>query len=467
MEEIKINLLEPQGIQKRPKRKIWFYIFLFFALVAILGAFNFTSSVMSLNKMSFSATGEHPSFFTQLKNLILSPDRQLKGEKEDRINILLLGIGGENHDGPYLSDTIILLSLQPSTKQIALLSIPRDLLVYVPGYGYGKINVANATGEAEKKGTGPVLAGEVVNKITGQPVNYYVRVDFQAFKELVNAVGGINLYVDKSFTDTQYPTYDYKIQTISFEKGWQEMDGERALEFSRSRHGNNGEGSDFARSRRQQKILLSLKDKIFSASTFLNPGRLEGIMGSLSKHVQTNIEPWEIMRFYKLTQKLDYENMINRVIEEGPNKPLLATFYNGANVLVPKNDNFDEIQRLAKNIFVFDATKLEETPATPAKTHPGPKIEIQNGTWILGLAAKTKVELEEKGYLIDDVGNAKSRSYATTTIYDLSARQYPNEIEKLKNELKAEIIKQPSSDLISTSTPNPDILIIIGSDRKL
>jgi len=467
MEEIKINLLEPQGIQEKPKRKIWFYIFLFFALLLIFWGVNFASSVISLNKISYNTTGDHPSFFTQLKNLIISPDRQLGGETEDRINILLLGVGGENHDGPYLSDTIILLSIQPSTKQIALLSIPRDLLVFIPDYGYGKINLANALGEAKQKGSGPFLAKEVIGQTINQPIHYYVRVDFQAFKEIVDAVGGINLYVDKTFTDTQYPTYDYKIQTISFDKGWQEMDGERALEFSRSRHGNNGEGSDFARSRRQQKILLSLKDKIFSASTFLNPGRLENIMNSLSRHVQTNIKPWEIMRFYKLAQKLDYENMINRVIEEGPNKPLLGTFYNGASVLVPRNDNFDEIQRLARNIFAFEASQIEPAPITPTKKHKGPRIEVRNGTWILGLAAKTKVELEEKGFLIDEVGNANIRGYATTTIYDLSSRQYTTEIEKLKNELKAEIIKQPPVDLISTSTPNPDILIIVGSDRKL
>ncbi len=461
MKQIKINLLDPQV---KPKRKIWPYIFLFFAVLLILGVTNYASSIASLNKISHNSSGKKPSFFTQLRNLILSPDKQLQGEADDRINILLLGIGGEGHDGPYLSDTILLLSIQPSTHQVASISIPRDLLVDIPGYGFGKINAADAVGESKQAGSGPILASQIIGKVINQPIQYYVRADFQAFKELVDEVGGVKIYVDKTFSDYQFPTYDYKYQTVSFEKGWQDMDGERALQFSRSRHGNNGEGSDFARSRRQQKLLLALKDKIFSADTFFNPGRLENIAGSLSNHIQTNIEPWEMLKFMKIAQKLDYENMINKVIDVGTNSPLLETFYNGASVLVTRDDSFDEVQHIVQNIFSATPEPAIPPPTEKTVSKNQPSIIVQNGTWILGLAAKTKVALEEKGYLINDVGNASLRNYPKTTIYDLSLGRYTSQVEKLKNYLQAEILKQLPPELMTSSTP--DILIIVGEDKN-
>jgi len=461
MEEIKTNLLQPQI---KPKRKIWPFIFLFFVILIILGITNVTASVLSLSKISYKPGENKPSFFTQLKNLVISPDKTIKGEKDNRINILLLGIGGEGHDGAYLSDTIILLSIQPSTNQIAAVSIPRDLLVDIPGYGYSKINAANAIGEKKEKGNGPILASTVIGKIINQPIQYYIRADFKAFQELVDEVGKINIYVDKSFTDYQFPTEDYKYQTVTFEKGWQEMTGKKALEYSRSRHGNNGEGSDFARSRRQQKVILALKDEVLSAYTIFNPGKINSILNSLSNHIQTNIEPWEMINLMKLAPKLDYENMINKVIDAGPNGSLLETSYNGASVLVTKNDSFDEIQHLISSIFsTTPSAKDIIIPPKPANKNQ-PKIEVQNGTWILGLAATAKADLESKGYIISTIGNAKTRGLTKTTIYDMTNSRYKDQIEKLKNDLQADLIKQPPQYLISSSTA--DIIIIIGEDKK-
>lgn len=461
MEEIKTNLLQPQI---KPKRKIWLYIFLFFVILLILGIANVASSMISLSKISYAPGTPKTSFFTQLKNLIISPDKTVKGESDDRVNILLLGVGGEGHDGAYLSDTIILLSIQPSTHKIASIAIPRDLLVDIPGYGYGKINAADAIGEVKEKGTGPILASQVIGKIINQPIQYYVRGDFQAFKELVDDVGKITVYVDKPFTDYQFPTYDFKYQTVSFVKGWQDMNGEKALAYSRSRHGNNGEGSDFARSRRQQKVILALKDQILSASTIFNPGKFDSIIGSLSNHIQTNIQPWELMNLMKLAPKLDYENMINRVIDAGPDAPLLETSYNGASVLVTRNDSFDEIQHIVANIFSSIPLPKDITTSPKAAVKNQPKIEVQNGTWILGLAATAKAELESKGYVIATIGNAKTRGLTKTTIYDMTNSRYNTQIEKLKSDLQADLIKRPPADLISSSTA--DIVIIIGEDKK-
>ena len=218
---------------------------------------------------------EHPGkalkLISQVRNFILSSDRNIKGQADDRINILLLGIGGEGHDGAYLTDTIILASIKPSTKQLSLISIPRDLIVPIPGgYGYRKINSADSYGEIQQKGNGAEFAKQVVEQVFNISIHYYARIDFKAFKEIVDRVGGVEVYVDNTFTDNTFPTEDYLYRTISFKKGQQTLDGQNALDFARSRHGNNNEGSDFARARRQQKIILALKDKLFSVNTIFN-----------------------------------------------------------------------------------------------------------------------------------------------------------------------------------------------------
>ncbi|HBV57853.1 MAG TPA: hypothetical protein DEB73_01110 [Candidatus Magasanikbacteria bacterium] len=463
MPEININLLEPQQTEQK-KRRYWLWVGLaiFFLIVAtVISALLFGGEPSDANQPN----PEKPGILRQIKNLILSSDRKLKGEKDDRINTLLLGMGGAGHDGAWLTDTIILISLKPSTNKIALLSIPRDLLTEIPGYGFRRINEANAMGELQSHGQGAELAKKVVENVIGLPIHYTVRVDFEGFIKVIDELGGVDVYVDRTFIDTQFPAPNYKFQTISFEKGWKKMDGQTALDYARSRHGNNGEGNDFARGRRQQKILAALKEKAFSFSTFFNLGHLQNIFENLNAHLQTDLELWEISRFYKMAKNLDYENMISRVLSAGTDQdPLVETNYNGAAVLAPRAGNYDEIKRLANNLFDISLIKtpqdtIAKTPAVPA----GPRIQIQNGTWFLGLAALAKTDLEQKGIVIDSVANAKQRNYEKTIIYDFSQGKYAAATDKLSEELNAKISSDAPTDL--SDEPLPDILIIIGKDK--
>ncbi len=461
------NLLQPKNQPPAPGSRFWHYAVMTAAILIILGSAGYCSSVLfgqTPSSTPAAETYQKPGLFTQLKNLILSSDRELKGQTEDRVNILLLGIGGEGHDGPYLTDTIILASVKPSTKQVALLSIPRDLLMLIPGYGYRKINNADAFGESKMQGYGPTFASEVISQTLDIPIHYYIRADFQAFQDIVDRLGGVRVYVDKTFTDYSFPTADYKVRTISFEQGWQTMDGETALNFARSRHGTNGESSDFARSHRQQKILLAVKNKV-SSSFFFSVGKIQDILSSLDKHINTNMEWWEVVALYKLTKNLDYENMINRVLEDGPGKPLIQSRYGAAEVLEPRNDNYDEIKLIAHNIFSEESsapTAPEPAAATKGRSLQ-PIIEIQNGTWILGLAAKTKVELEGKGVKITDIGNAQARDYSKTTVYDMSNGRFKKTLYQIRDLIGAEILVSPASPLTSSTA---DILIIVGLDKN-
>lgn len=454
MNEININLLEAEQ-NKSKKRRMFFWIL---AIIFVLGLAMVFS--VSLFGSSSAAPPGKPSFLRQLKNLILSSDRRLKGEAENRINILLLGMGGQGHEGAYLTDTIILGSINPSEKKIALLSIPRDLLVNIPGYGFRRINEANAFGELQAAGSGSQLTKQTVEEVTGLPIHYYIRIDFEGFKKMIDEVGSIDVYVERAFTDTKFPTEDFKYRTVSFEKGWQKMDGQTVLDFVRSRHGSNGESTDFARARRQQKILAALKEEIFSFSTLLNPGRLQNLFEDLQNHLQTNLELWEINRFYKLAKNLDYENMLSRVLGTGEGEPLIESQYGSASVLLPRAGNFEEIQRLAQNLFFISPSASKPLPPAFSSL---PKIQLQNGTWFLGLAAQAKVLLEEKKILIETVGNAKTRNYEKTLIYDYSNGKFPETAQKLKDELQAPIETNPPPDLLEAPI---DFLIILGKDQQ-
>lgn len=323
---------------------------IFLIVAATLGGFIFTSSA------GFSPG----TIIAKLRSLTAARDKMLQGEENERINVLLLGMGGAGHDGATLTDTIIFASVRPprdksfrsdaQVGKVGLLSIPRDLQVVIPKIGYGRINAVNAYAERDNPGGGASASAEVVSKVLGQPIHYYLRVDFQAFKEIIDTVGGIEVEVERTFVDTQYPDENFGYRTVSFEKGRQRMSGTRALEFVRSRHGSNGEGNDFARSRRQQKVLLALKERLISFDVLLRPQRIKSIVESLSAHIQTNIVFWEGVRFVKLLKNIDDSAVTSHVLDDGPQGILQARQSNGAFVLEPKDGTWTAVREIAAQL---------------------------------------------------------------------------------------------------------------------
>lgn len=412
-----------------------------------------------------SVGGSFPSlsFFSTLRHLIGAEDRGLRGEDRDRVNVLLMGIGGDGHEGPELTDTILLASYQPSTGKVGLLSIPRDMAVAIPGYGERKINAANAYGEAKEEGSGPALASAVVEQTFGQPVDYYVRVDFDGFAKLVDILGGLDLYVDRSFVDASYPVlgkekancgsvestnpadgtsvaqpvYGCRYESLSFREGWNHMDGATALKYVRSRHGTNGEASDFARSRRQQKIILAVKDKVLSVGTLLNPGRLNELRTALQKNIATNFETWELIRLAGVFKGFDTAKLSTRVLDASDHSPLYATSLNGAYVLLPKNDDWRPIRDAAERIFDAPA----EVAVAPKPKPAFPHVEIQNGTTITGLALNISRQLSGQGYDVVKISNAAQRGYDHTVIYDLTDGKGSETLTQLQEYFKADIAR--------------------------
>lgn len=401
----------------------------------------------------------------RLSHFVFSKDVVLEGEKNDRINILLLGMGGLGHDGPFLTDTIILVSVKPSTNQIAMISIPRDLGVNLPGYGLRKINHANAYGEADKPGWGAATATQVIEDTFDIDIQYYGRIDFKAFEEMIDEVGGVTVDVERSFVDTEYPALNEEYQTVSFTKGVQTMNGKRALTFARSRHGNNGEGSDFARSKRQQKILLALKEKVLSAGTIFNPVRINNIINSLDTHITTNMEFGDMIALLKMAKELDTSNIIRLTIDDSPNGYLQS----GA-TLLPKSGSFDGINYAIEHIFdketevtppnisiVSDTTPEQNLPPTAAIN-----TIVLNGTWKAGLASRVKKILGDKDISVINIGNTEERPINTSGIYVLSDN-IPKELtDALHTTLNIPIMTGPVPK--HTLTGNTDIVIVLGEN---
>ena len=258
-------------------------------VIFVITALIFLSSLglyVRVSATPLGATFNEISWLAGIRHLLTNADRPSEIETRDRVNILLLGMGGEGHDGAYLTDTIIVASFKPATKQVALVSIPRDLYVDMGSFGWRKINSANAYGEtSDYPGGGAALAAQAVNDVIGQPIDYFVKVDFNGFKKLIDDLGGVDINVLQSFSDQQYPDYEHGYQTITFTKGLEHMNGERALQYSRSRHGNNGQGSDFARSQRQMQILLAVKNKALSPGTLLNPVKLNDLFNNITANI--------------------------------------------------------------------------------------------------------------------------------------------------------------------------------------
>jgi polyisoprenyl-teichoic acid--peptidoglycan teichoic acid transferase len=335
-------------------------------------------------------------------------------EQDGRVNVLLLGNAGGKHAGATLTDSIIVASYDLKTSKATLFSIPRDLWLTNAD---AKVNTLYQVGK-KQTGNGLKYAEEKIGEILNLPIHYGVRVDFEGFAKAVDLVEGIDVEVPKTFDDYNYPIEGkeedlcgltekevemtveqfqslklpadtpsqpgseegkkkYKVlvglndkiatessdfacrfEHIHFDQGKAHMDGETALKFVRSRQGTNGEGSDFARSRRQQIVLDAFRSKVLSLETLLDPGKLFGLASTFGGSFETDIEQSKFLEFYKLSKKLEStENIVLGDLGKGESVFVVGSPGKyGAFVLVPKSEDW-------KVVTDFVKLKLEGTPS--------------------------------------------------------------------------------------------------------
>ncbi len=205
-------------------------------------------------------------------------------------NVLIVGIDTRENTQLLNTDVIIVGSYNHETKNIVMISVPRDFhaQTHLDKIWFNKINSTYMVNEKKLEGSGLPVLEQVVEGITGLEIQYHAMIDFNGFVDLIDAVGGVYVNVENSFTDYMYPLRS-GYQTISFKAGPQLMDGDTALKYARSRHSQqNGEGSDYARARRQQKVIDALKDAILSSETLLNPTKLMNMFSSVQNNVKVS-----------------------------------------------------------------------------------------------------------------------------------------------------------------------------------
>jgi len=474
-EEAKYHHYQPKKSKLKKAIKLIAVILIFFITTFIVLSFSYNISEQD----SFSWLDRIP-IISHIKHLAESADKQLKGEGKDRINILLLGMGGRTHQGGYLTDTIMLASLEPSTKKVALLSIPRDLTIPMENQGWQKINSINAYAEVANQGSGGLAVSQALSDVLASPIDYYLRVDFVGFEKIVNELGGIKIYVENTIDDSMYPImgreeaepYEDRFEHFYLAKGWQQMDGDLALKYVRSRHSYGVEGSDFARARRQQKVLQAVKEKALSLSLLLQPGKIANIMDALNEHFITNLKTWEMIKLWSIFKDAESDNIITKVLDNGANGLLIDMINEeGAYILVPRYGDFAEIKYLVNNIFTDVPLETKSKVMVEDAS-----VEIRNGTWINGLAGVVALDLEQYGFNVIRTGNAGKQDFKKSEIYDLTYGEKMQSLIVLKNKTNATVhfglpewlINTIAQEVAQEENPEqPDFILILGHEADI
>ncbi len=429
------------------KKKIPFFLLTTTFLIAAVIIFRIAFSVY-----------QYVTEFT-LKDLVGMFSTQLQQDDAHRTNILLLGEGGGEHDGANLTDTIIVASFEEEKQSVNLLSIPRDLWLELPGYGSSRINKIY---ENMTKKYGSTQALDILRKgvenITNLDIPYVAKIDFQAFVEMVDKVDGIDVLVEKSIVDTEYPNeQESGYTTFALDSGLQHLDGATALKYVRSRHST----SDFDRSLRQQKVLQALKEKVENIGFASSPILIKSMVDSLATHVETNLKITEILTLASFVKKIQKDHIVSAVIRDNetiaqgsflytPEREL----YGGAFVLAPIGESYQPIQRYV-SLLLNSAEFFQKKPT----------IEILNGTRHSNLASDIGKTLIPYGFNIIHYGNAVhpgEKPYKITSfeIHDPESGSRASEvIEQFfpRSVKRIGILSVPESS-------DYDVTIIVGED---
>jgi len=401
------------------------------------------SALKTINKITADSGTK-----TGLLSIFDNKKVDLKGQSDGRTNILFLGNGGSKHPGGGLTDTMMILSIDWQTKKAALISLPRDLWVKIPGYGYSKMNYAFYYGNQKPKetGGGGKVASTVVSEVAGIPIHYYISLDFDGFKKTVDSLNGIDIYVDKALYDPYYPAADMiRYDPFKITVGLHHMDGDTALKYARSRETT----SDFDRSRRQQQVMAAIKEKALSLETLSNPKKITDLLAILGDHMRTNMSVSEIRSLWDEFKVVDMENMINKVFDTAPGSVLTSTQDERGYIIIPKKGigNYTDVHSMIKNIFTTETIKTEEKLS----------IQVLNGTKKQGAATQVSQLLKNYGYNVVSVGNA-TQMIDDTTVYNCAGSKGEKTAKSLSETLDA-------ISASKNSCGNVDIQIIIGQNN--
>jgi len=401
------------------------------------------------------AGGLNAFYQSTLQNFVFkSLTNQLPTDQEGYTNLLIVGMGGIGHDGTDLTDTIILAGINAKQSKGYLLSLPRDLYINHPEIVPQRINsiYANYVGKMKEDGAFGLLEKAIEN-ITNVDVHYHIGVNFKAVTDIVDALGGIEIYNENLIYDPFYPGPNYTFQTFTLPAGPVRLDGKTALKFIRSRKTT----SDFDRSRRQQQLISALKDKAQSAEILSNPLKLKQLYNALMSNLITNMSIDDMIYMASTAKNFDMSKIINLVMHDDPTHKGGFLFvppkseYADAFVLLPIDPKYSYIRKFIDLHRQYPNTMLYHG-----------KVVIKNGTDIPGYARKVAAHLTRLGFEITEITNAES-----TDIKESEIRYYNLTNQKILDAFKNALLIDKTIEL-PINNPDVPILteIVIGEDLK-
>ncbi len=388
-------------------------------------------------------------------------------------NILLLGQGDEGHQGADLTDTMMIASIDPKTRSVAMLSIPRDLYLTKPGGKMqpGRINeqywnyrraLEFGPDKMERSAASQIAMRELADQLgtlLNIQIHHTIKVDFIGFVQAVDAIGGIEVDVPQGLVDTQYPGPNYSYQTFAISAGLQTLDGETALKYARSRHST----SDFDRSRRQQMILKAFGDKVKTQGLLTKPDQIVSLMNIMQDHVETSMTFRELLSLAGMGQDLNRDGLLTMNIRDGYGPggflyPPPRELFGGAAILLPQatsgdREGWEPIRTLVK-LFIDTRTPF----LNPSM------IDVLNAGAPAGSSRALGSELIRYGFTVGEMENAPTEEKSETSFIDAYER------DKKNAEFLSEILSIPLNPLMddegvvtATGTTLP-ITVTLGKD---
>lgn len=391
---------------------------------------------------------------------------RLNGEGDGRVNVLLIGKGGPGETAPDLTDSLLLASIDPVQNEASLVSVPRDMYVLSESGSPTKINAIYANAKQSRLANGSDTDADreaaenigldaikdSISEVLGIPVHYYVMVDFQAFEDAINTVGGLTIDVEEPLYD-QTVAHLFNGNPLVADEGLQTMDGFRALIYARSRKGSAR--GDFDRTERQREIIVALQKEILSADTYSNPFKVVELLNTFGDRVRTDLNGLdEIKRLYEIGQKIGPDKIGSVGLADPPNVLVTTDFINGQSVVVPTAGlyQYDDIHSYIRNNLRDAFLKSEDA-----------KVIILNGTTIAGLAGATSDELKSYGYNVVSVDNAPTQDYVQNQLIELNPGQ--NKYTKSYIERRLGLTSTTVAPAGIPDNTQADFVIILGTDE--
>jgi LCP family protein required for cell wall assembly len=472
----------PAGAQRRKRKdtRPWYKRprtwFIALAMLPVLAGIIITLYLANILRLSYNAYNDiHEDPVTDRVRYRVNPEGTPEAiptdqtelvlpdwDQNDPINILLLGIDSrpeDDEESPPRSDTTLIVHIDPATKQAAMMSVPRDLEVTIPEFGLNKMNAAYPLGEANAEtieGGGPTLVAQTIEANFNIPVHYYATVNFDGFIEIIDTVGGVVVDVEAPLSDNLYPTEDLGVTRVHFQTGLQKMDGELALRYVRTRHGDN----DIRRGDRQAQVLTALQAQALDLNLIT---RAEELLNGLADTFRTDLDHTQMLALANLARQIDMAAVQKvNLWDAGVLSEYEAE--DGAFYFIA---DWEAVAGLLAEPFGLAATAEEAPPAetpdnpngagggTPTEPRLDVQVLVENGTDIPLLAGNAAQMLFDAGFSAVWPSDAPDVSDATV-IYDATG-------DAVTARYVAEVLGLPATAIVETSDGD-GITVVLGGD---